>query len=213
MTPEILVSTIGEKLDAYISALQKTWLLSYEISPDEKSISINSVKQLIEKISLSGGKNEKQLFLIRQGHLMTLPAQNCLLKTLEETRPNQLLIIITHLPHILLPTITSRCLVVNIGHNNSLTESKVSGPNLRDWSNSPARIINLTDQIAANEPAAYFLNCLRTIHHLSLKQNNSNRIFIQKALLVCLDDLNKNINPKLAIDHFFFTIRPLLSST
>lgn len=213
MTPKIIVSHSNANLDSYLSDLQKTWTLSYKLTPSGKSISIKEIKELIEKISFSLGSNEQQLFIIEMGHLMTIPAQNCLLKTLEETAPNQLLLIITHLPHLLLPTITSRCLVINSFSKSAVESLSITGPTLKDWSGRPSTIINLCDQIAINNPSGYLLACLESIRTISQKQNTPNRIHIQNSLLICLDDLNKNVNPKLAIDHFFFSIRHCLSSS
>jgi DNA polymerase-3 subunit delta' len=47
--------------------------------------------------------------IINSAHLMTKEAQNCFLKTLEEPKGNALIILISEYPHLLLPTILSRC--------------------------------------------------------------------------------------------------------
>lgn len=52
--------------------------------------------------------------LVREAHRMNAAAQNALLKTLEEPRPGTLLLLETHRPELLLPTIRSRCVRVRL---------------------------------------------------------------------------------------------------
>lgn len=57
------------------------------------------------KAVLANGK----VFVIEEAELMTIAAQNALLKTLEEPHGRTLLILLTDQPNLLLPTIRSRC--------------------------------------------------------------------------------------------------------
>jgi len=51
-----------------------------------------------------------RVVLLRECQRMNVPAQNALLKTLEEPRPGTLMVLETHRPSALLPTIKSRCI-------------------------------------------------------------------------------------------------------
>jgi len=79
------------------------------IEPQEKQIQIGQIRDLAFRLSLKPIKAPLKATIIDESHSMTPEAQNCFLKTLEEPKGNTLLILITQLPHFLLPTIVSRC--------------------------------------------------------------------------------------------------------
>ncbi len=56
-----------------------------------------------------------RVVIVRECHRMNSSAQNALLKTLEEPRPGILLVLETHRPDVLLPTILSRCVRLRMG--------------------------------------------------------------------------------------------------
>ena len=64
-----------------------------------------SLEAFLDLRALEGGYRP---VIVRESHRMNVAAQNALLKTLEEPRPGTLLILETHRPEILLPTIRSR---------------------------------------------------------------------------------------------------------
>jgi len=72
-------------------------------------IQIGQIRDLAFRLSLKPIKAPLKATIIDESHSMTPEAQNCFLKTLEEPKGNTLLILITQLPHFLLPTIVSRC--------------------------------------------------------------------------------------------------------
>ena len=79
------------------------------IEPQQKQIQIDQIRELAFRLSLKPIKAPLKATIIDESHSMTPEAQNCFLKTLEEPKGNTLLILITQLPHFLLPTIVSRC--------------------------------------------------------------------------------------------------------
>jgi len=79
------------------------------IEPQAKQIQIGQIRDLAFRLSLKPIKAPLKATIIDESHSMTPEAQNCFLKTLEEPKGNTLLILITQLPHFLLPTIVSRC--------------------------------------------------------------------------------------------------------
>jgi len=205
MTPKIVITTNKEDRQHYLTGLQTSHQLHYHLSPEKNSIGIKQVKTLIKKLTLTLNRQEKALFIIDDAHLMTLPAQNCLLKSLEETTTNQLLLLLTPNSHLLLPTIISRCQIEKINSVISKTNFKPSPP-LISWIAPLTKTISLTDQILKSDPQSYFTNSLELIHHKQKYLPNFARNNILKALIVCLDDLNHNLNPRLVIDNFFFSI-------
>jgi DNA polymerase III subunit delta' len=86
--------------------------------PDEgrgdlkRDITIEQVRDLAEHASYAPREGNRRVFVIDPADRMNLPAQNALLKTLEEPPGSSLLALVTSRPHVLLPTVRSRCFVV-----------------------------------------------------------------------------------------------------
>ena len=78
--------------------------------PGEKTIRVDHVRQDIERlIHLAPYENPYKVFIIDGAQRMNFNAQNAFLKTLEEPPPNSVIILITTLADLLMPTIRSRC--------------------------------------------------------------------------------------------------------
>ena len=78
--------------------------------PGEKIIKVGHVRQDIERlIHLAPYENPYKVFIIDDAQRMNFNAQNAFLKTLEEPPPNSVIILITTLADLLMPTIRSRC--------------------------------------------------------------------------------------------------------
>lgn len=74
---------------------------------------INVVRQfLLEPASRKSILGRGKVFVVEQAELMSIGAQNAMLKTLEEPAGRTLIILLTDQPNILLPTIRSRCQLV-----------------------------------------------------------------------------------------------------
>ena len=69
----------------------------YEIDllPDKKMISIEQIRQLLEKISLSSFADNYQVAIIRRAEALSDSAANALLKSLEEPNPSVIFILMT----------------------------------------------------------------------------------------------------------------------
>ena len=78
--------------------------------PGEKTIKVDQVREDIERlIHLAPYENPYKVFIIDGAQRMNFSAQNAFLKTLEEPPPNSVIILITTLADLLMPTIRSRC--------------------------------------------------------------------------------------------------------
>jgi len=87
-------------------------LIFIEPEIDKKSISIEQIRDLKDKVSLSPLNKGYKIAIIDQAHLMTFEAQSALLKQLEEPKGKKVIILITEYPQNLLTTIVSRCQAV-----------------------------------------------------------------------------------------------------
>ncbi len=106
---------LGKKTIALelVSSIFKDNLLHHPdfrlIEPKTEQIKIAQIRELNWKLSLKPIKAPLFGAVIDKAHSMTLEAQNCFLKTLEEPKTKSLLILITEHLNYLLPTIISRC--------------------------------------------------------------------------------------------------------
>ncbi len=79
----------------------------------EAAIAISQIKKLQRQVSLYPYRLAYKIILIDQAEKMTLQAANCLLKTLEEPVGRTVIILISSRPWQVLPTISSRCQLLN----------------------------------------------------------------------------------------------------
>ena len=94
--PDMLVVTPGKPISADVRLDLKS------IPVDE----IRAVNMIAGRHTFEGGQ---RVILIEHADKMNPPAQNALLKTLEEPVPGTIFVLITESPALLLPTIVSRC--------------------------------------------------------------------------------------------------------
>jgi len=91
-----------------LPAIQQTDI--WEHSPTENSsISIQVAQELNSWLALMPYESDAKLAVIWQADKLTIEAQNCLLKSLEEPPPKSIIVLATCEPLKLLPTILSRC--------------------------------------------------------------------------------------------------------
>jgi len=83
---------------------------------EKSSIGIDEVRALQAKMEESPYAGERRAVIIENAHTLTVDAQNALLKTLEEPRPGNVLFLLASQESALLSTITSRCLLIRMGH-------------------------------------------------------------------------------------------------
>lgn len=70
---------------------------------------IDEIRELRERVNFAPNRARYKVYIIDEVHMLTEPASNALLKTLEEPPPHAIFILATTEPHKMLPTIISRC--------------------------------------------------------------------------------------------------------
>ena len=126
---------------------------------DGKSIKIGQVRLLQEKIAEKPIISDHKVYIINNSDLMTVEAQNCLLKTLEEPPEYATIILVLSNENKMLNTIKSRC--------TKIVFQKLTNENLKEYANlhsialntnllstcngSIANLINLKDNIETYE--------------------------------------------------------------
>src|SRR5439155_18008869 len=76
-------------------------------------LSINVIRpELLDKAALKPAMGRGKVFVIEQAELLNNEASNAMLKTLEEPAGRTIIILLTTHPALLLPTIRSRCRMI-----------------------------------------------------------------------------------------------------
>ena len=97
-----------------IEAMQFSDMQVVEMLEDKSSIIIDQIRQVQQFLSLTAYESKAKTALLVNFQNANTQAQNALLKTLEESPGSSRLIITTDAPESLLPTIVSRCEVLNL---------------------------------------------------------------------------------------------------
>lgn len=165
-------------------------------SGKENIISIKQIKEAQHFIGLTPGDKIKTL-IIERAELMNREASNALLKLLEEP-PFYALIILSSRNAKLLPTIVSRCHVVNLKHNRDYSSTY----DYKSIIESPFwQISKLAETISNNQQTSDFLNGIekylvdKTLSsHMAV---NAKRI---KEVIKAKQELSNNVNDRLIIE-------------
>jgi DNA polymerase-3 subunit delta' len=80
------------------------------VEPGEKgSIKIEQVRDIVDCAAYRPFEGRRRVMIVDDADALVVPAQNALLKTLEEPPPSSVFILVTSRPDVLLPTVRSRC--------------------------------------------------------------------------------------------------------
>lgn len=81
---------------------------------EKDSIKIDQIRELQKQLSLKPFFSTNKVVVLSEAEKMTLPAQNSLLKILEEPPENSIIILTVQNKKMLLPTIISRCQIIRL---------------------------------------------------------------------------------------------------
>ena len=173
------------------------------IVPDP-SIGIDAVRQIQFFLSRKPIQSDHNTVIIHQAHLLTLPAQHALLKTLEEPPGGSLIYLVTSSPYSLLPTILSRVQIVpspqhlapstqDLSHATNLLK-KLQPAGVGD------RLKILEDQEFTRESALAFLDNLEYLLHQQISSGLPPTINYE-LITDTRRYLKANCNLKLCLSH------------
>jgi hypothetical protein len=96
----------------------------FEIAPQGAAnlIRISQIREFQARLVSKVGEGKAKIAVFIDAHRMREESQNCLLKTLEEPPEDTLLILLTDRPQDLLPTVRSRCQILDLGNVAPLPE-------------------------------------------------------------------------------------------
>ena len=141
----------------------------------KKSVGIEEVKAISEFAKLKGYNELTKIIIIDEGELLTTEAQNSLLKTLEEPPEYTQIIIRCNFYPDILPTIKSRCILINHSLNSKIEQI-----------NRPDDKKNFTD--------LEFYEQLIYINHIaSIKDSANKNIEIENLFIQITENLLRQI--------------------
>lgn len=202
MLSQIVEGDTVEKILQYLTDHYYLQNLVGEVRPENNSIGLPAIKYLIDRAKFSHPDKSLAVFLIWDGHLVTPAGQNALLKTLEESKPYEQFIITTHNHHLLLETVTSRCQVVNLARDDQKTIDSNFLKSFVGFLDSPSTCLRNSDEILSDNPRVFMTRIIDNLRQANRNLPTTKRVKIISLALECLIDLDRNINPKLALDHF-----------
>lgn len=174
------------------------------IISSEKNIGIGAVRSLEKFLQRRPYREPVKTVVVTQADKLTLPAQQALLKTLEEPPAHSQIILLCPSEDQLLPTIVSRCLVkrlaaVNPTKDELQTQEKIYSQLCRAGT---AQRFSLIAAAAANSATAQqFVTSQLHYLHRRLKTNPETvNVKLIKALNQALAALKFNVNPKLTLE-------------
>ena len=188
------------------------------INQSTESIKIQTVREIKEQLAYSAYEAGKiRYFFFLDAHLLTIPAQNALLKSIEEPPTGTQLIFVTQSPEKLLETIRSRCGMIQVTNTNKNTENKqVASTTLallfqKIVQSNPGQKITLAAKYKERSEALSLCSSLLQFLHAQLRNPHAQYSTKQithnlKTLLKTINYLEHNTNVSLAIENCFFEL-------
>lgn len=188
----------------------------------EKSISIDEIRNLQKKLILKPFIEREKICLVKEAQNLTTEAQNALLKTLEEPPPDCLIVLSTPNTNLLLPTIISRCQIVNLGRVNQILIDKEEIAKISElWEkildSTPGKRLKIIEEEGIGKERSAALEwfdkltiAIRNILIVSFPPSSdiwiSQYLEILSQISLAKKYLNANCNVKLVIDNFLLDL-------
>jgi len=90
-----------------------------KISPVSQWIQIQDVRDVLSEIGLRPYEARHRVVIIEPAEQLNKPSANALLKTLEEPPEGSIIVLVSHKPGLILPTIVSRCQIIRFSPLNA----------------------------------------------------------------------------------------------
>lgn len=194
------------------------------INQEGESIKIETIREVKEKLSYASYlANQVRYFIFLDAHLLTIPAQNALLKSIEEPPADTQLIFVTHFPEKLLETIRSRCevqVVASATLSEDAATKTVQNAEFAATSKLFSEIVSASygQKIALaatyKERSEALAVCTRLLHflHKELQTptaaiNPKNTTHNLQVILQTIEYLEHNTNALLTIENCFFELQ------
>lgn len=217
----ILVSNSPSIIEKYISSFcAENKIASLDITSlkfinnEEKtkqSIGIEEVRIVQKNLSLKPIQSNQKILVIYDAHLLTTQAQNALLKVLEEPPNNTIIILVSPSISTLLPTVISRCGVVEL-ETTTAFDPKEQEEILAVLNTLPTMAISHKLKLAQDigkekeEAKLWLKKAIQATRNEILQASNTKSLANYHRALLALQDTyqtisSTNANPRLATEN------------
>lgn len=176
-------------------------------------LKIEKVRELQLEVSYPPVQHDVRVIIIGNLELASLPAQQALLKLLEEPPEYAQVIVTTFDPSALLPTILSRCQLIRADQEkDSSRKDELPAELLTALAAFPKKSLNLktvfglSDQYKERADAITLVTSLLESLHETDEYPTSDQVKFIKKCLDTLEFLKKNINARLAVEELLFEL-------
>lgn len=171
----------------------------------ENSIKIEQVKELIGFLMLKPYSAPNKIILIKEADKLTIPAQNALLKTLEEPPANSIIILTAPKTESLLATIVSRCQIIRLTKKEKIRSIDLTTV-------AKARVgerLKMASLYAGNKNQAQdFIKMLITsLRETLIREPSFNNLYnlrLAQSAATCL--YKANVNPQLLVGNLLINL-------
>lgn len=173
------------------------------IIDESPSISIEAVRNASIWLSSRPYASSKKTIVILSAERLTTPAQQALLKTLEEPPSYAQIVLTAKNIYALLPTIQSRCVTLK---SEKVDEVPDVDELQKTIPSTYPEIFALSEELGKDREVAlgWCLEMMRTLHLQTLKKPTPQRVTQLQAIQRTLHLLKRNVHTKLAIESMCF---------
>lgn len=210
MYPTILFSSDPKIVENYIKDVikQNTFNPSYlyKIEPKEKAIIIEQIRDLNSILQIKSPS--KRLICMYSFDTATLEAQNAMLKILEEKTANNQFILEVHDLQKIVPTILSRCKVVDLFVEDTEVDNELSALIEKSVENPSMNLLgNAHFQPGTREEAVDLFKKIIIVLQRKIKSGDIRASQLAKKAFDIVHKLeSNNLNHQLAVDSFVISL-------
>lgn len=188
-------------------------------TPDTSSIGIEVIKKLKQAAFLRPSQGKEKAIIIANAHELTIPAQNALLKILEEPPESTYFILTATSEDAFLPTIISRCSVITFTHKSEPLGEDMKQSLQKEYKELSllplATLLKKAEQLAKDKKKAQeYLKSLTVIvrEELLTQVNDETMTLHHIRTLQSLSELHKiiqftNTSLRLSLEQFFLSFK------
>lgn len=220
LTPILLV--VGPNTDQQTAAQTELGKRVGEIDPAKDSaqlqwiniepgtITIEQIRQVINELSYASHLGKTRAFVLLHADNISAAGQHAFLKSLEEPPTKTLIMLVTSQPNKLLPTITSRCLMIKLANEkmDAIDLPKEIISFIADGQQNYTDLIKLAEEYKDRDNAQQLVAQLILWSVENRSQMSTKRyLAVQTQLSQTAKELAANVNSRLALEHCLFQLK------
>lgn len=211
MQSAIILGTIDKTREKTKEIIKQNSVSKFdtEIFSSQKAIGIADIRSLQKKIFLKPAYSEKKVVILESFYGATVDAQNAFLKILEEPPPNTIILVLATNLDFVLPTVLSRCSLINIFERKKLEkleEEKYLELLVFLIKGEENPLVIAQDYGRTKEDALELLENMIIATHTSLANNTRLGKTIKKIQQTHTIIKTTNVNVRFALENLFLNL-------